>query len=214
MSGGYVYGLSLKGRTFADWLGDVQVTILNREAADLWGLVAEAGHVSALNCQGDGGRSALMIASWWAKPEACKVLLAAGADPSLRDIHGGSAHSVGRYLDSPPAEAVAACRLVLETYGAYARGPIPWPCRVRIDAVRRQVIIPNDRLREIQASLDAALSRRPGREPLWDGRRGRLWLLPGEIPEARAAVAGVRERGVRLGFDAGEEWEPASAGRN
>src|SRR5262245_25773656 len=74
------------------------------ELPHMFRLAAIAGSVAALrihvartralNCVDKEGRTALMLAASRGREDACRMLLEAGADPSLRDATGESAMSL------------------------------------------------------------------------------------------------------------------------
>lgn len=147
----------------------------------------------ALDRRGDKGQTALMTASWRGRISACELLLAAGADPSLRDHFGKTAHAF--------ASRSAAGRVSREEAragrGLFAScgkgGPVPRRFRVNfIDREGRG----ERTLRRLQGRASDELAKSLGvRIWLTPGTTsGTIWLLPaeeGRALEVMRAAAGA-----------------------
>lgn len=144
--------------------------------------------------------TALMAASWNGREPAVAVLLAAGAEPSLRNKYGRSALTYGEGLaaGSLPFGPGRAMPPLLEAYS----GVSDWrevPVRHRVE-----VTLPRGfgvRASELRDAVDAALAGRFGVAVQWKSKEkcgGRVWLKAGEEEEARGKAERAAGRAAIL----------------
>lgn len=188
--------------TAADrWADEARRVVLGGWPEELRALLEELPPGAGVDGRDETGRTLLMHAAWNGRVGQAELLLAAGADPLLRDLHGDSAFSAGERGVRGEKETLALASL----FDAWGRGagrgrealPHPYEVRVRPDG---SAAVPDGAASQVAESADGVLRREVGFVVFWYAGQpaGRIWLLPDEDERAQASFPLAEMRGLAL----------------